>query len=132
MKMQRIQGLLDNLNKVLIGKPKVTNMVAVALLCHGHVLIEDMPGLGKTILVKGLAKSLGCVYNRIQFTPDLLPADVVGITVYNQKTAEFQYRPGPVMTNIVLADELNRTCPMNLTRRSEAMEQGQVSVDGKT
>jgi len=130
--MQRIQGLLDNLNKVLIGKPKVTNMVAVALLCQGHVLIEDVPGLGKTILVKGLAKSLGCVYNRIQFTPDLLPADVVGITVYNQKTAEFQYRPGPVMANIVLADEINRTSPKTQSSLLEAMEEGQVSVDGKT
>ncbi|NLO87188.1 MAG: MoxR family ATPase [Firmicutes bacterium] len=107
-------------------------MVAVALLCQGHVLVEDVPGLGKTMLVKALAKSMGSKYSRIQFTPDLLPSDVVGVTVYNQQTMEFQYRPGPVMANIVLADEINRTSPKTQSSLLEAMEEGQVTVDGVT
>ena len=129
--MQKIKGLLDNLNKVLIGKEAVVEMVAVALICQGHVLVEDVPGLGKTMLVKGLARSLGCKFSRIQFTPDLLPSDVVGVQVYNQKTMEFQYRPGPVMANIVLADETVRTShdPVQLL---EAMEERQLTADGET
>lgn len=130
--MQRIQGLLDNLNKVLIGKKPVVEMVAVALICQGHVLVEDVPGLGKTMLVKGLARSLGCKFSRIQFTPDLLPSDVVGVQVYNQKIMEFQYRPGPVMANIVLADEINRTSPKTQSSLLEAMEEHQLTVDGET
>ncbi len=130
--MQKIQGLLDNLNKVLIGKESVVGMVAVALICQGHVLVEDVPGLGKTMLVKGLARSLGCKFSRIQFTPDLLPSDVVGVQVYNQKTMEFQYRPGPVMANIVLADEINRTSPKTQSSLLEAMEEHQLTVDGET
>lgn len=130
--MQKIEGLLDNLNKVLIGKEAVVEMVAVALICQGHVLVEDVPGLGKTMLVKGLARSLGCKFSRIQFTPDLLPSDVVGVQVYNQKTMEFQYRPGPVMANIVLADEINRTSPKTQSSLLEAMEERQLTVDGET
>ncbi|MGI6363343.1 MAG: AAA family ATPase [Bacillota bacterium] len=130
--MQKIKGLLDNLNKVLIGKEAVVEMVAVALICQGHVLVEDVPGLGKTMLVKGLARSLGCKFSRIQFTPDLLPSDVVGVQVYNQKTMEFQYRPGPVMANIVLADEINRTSPKTQSSLLEAMEERQLTVDGET
>jgi MoxR-like ATPase len=130
--LQKIQGLLDNLNKVLIGKESVVGMVAVALICQGHVLVEDVPGLGKTMLVKGLARSLGCKFSRIQFTPDLLPSDVVGVQVYNQKTMEFQYRPGPVMANIVLADEINRTSPKTQSSLLEAMEEHQLTVDGET
>lgn len=130
--MQKIQGLIDNLNKVLIGKKSVIEMVTVALLCQGHILIEDVPGLGKTMLVKGLARSLGCKFSRIQFTPDLLPSDVVGVQVYNQKTMEFQYRPGPVMANVVLADEINRTSPKTQSSLLEAMEERQVTVDGET
>lgn len=130
--MQKLQGLIDNLNKVLIGKESVIEMVAVALLCQGHILIEDVPGLGKTMLVKGLARSLGCKFSRIQFTPDLLPSDVVGVQVYNQKTMEFQYRPGPVMANVVLADEINRTSPKTQSSLLEAMEERQVTVDGET
>jgi len=129
---EKIQALLDNLNKVLLGKARVVEMVAVALLCQGHVLVEDVPGLGKTMLVKALAKSMGSKYSRIQFTPDLLPSDVVGVTVYNQQTMEFQYRPGPVMANIVLADEINRTSPKTQSSLLEAMEEGQVTVDGVT
>ena len=130
--MQKIQGLIDNLNKVLIGKKSVIEMVTVALLCQGHILIEDVPGLGKTMLVKGLARSLGCKFSRIQFTPDLLPSDVVGVQVYNQKTMDFQYRPGPVMANVVLADEINRTSPKTQSSLLEAMEERQVTVDGET
>lgn len=130
--MQRFQGLLANLNKVLIGKESVVELVAVALTCQGHVLVEDVPGLGKTMLVKGLARSLGCQFSRIQFTPDLLPSDVVGVQVYNQKTMEFQYRPGPVMANIVLADEINRTSPKTQSSLLEAMEERQLTVDGVT
>lgn len=130
--MQRYEGLLANLNKVLIGKESVTEMVAVALTCQGHILVEDVPGLGKTMLVKGLARSLGCKFSRIQFTPDLLPSDVTGMQIYNQKTMEFQYRPGPVMANIVLADEINRTSPKTQSSLLEAMEERQLTVDGTT
>ncbi|MDD4768646.1 MAG: MoxR family ATPase [Eubacteriales bacterium] len=130
--MEKLQGLLDNLNKVLVGKESVVEMVAVALICQGHVLVEDVPGLGKTMLVKGLARSLGCKFSRIQFTPDLLPSDVVGVQIYNQKTMEFQYRPGPVMANIVLADEINRTSPKTQSSLLEAMEERQLTVDGET
>lgn len=130
--MEKFQGLYNNLNRVLIGKPEVTELVAVALLCQGHVLIEDVPGLGKTMLVKGLARSLGCKYSRIQFTPDLLPSDVVGVTIFNQKTMDFQYKPGPVVANIVLADEINRTSPKTQSSLLEAMEEGQLTVDGET
>ncbi len=130
--MEKLQGLMDNLNKVLFGKESVVEMVAVALICQGHVLVEDVPGLGKTMLVKGLARSLGCKFSRIQFTPDLLPSDVVGVQIYNQKTMEFQYRPGPVMANIVLADEINRTSPKTQSSLLEAMEERQLTVDGET
>lgn len=130
--MGKLQALINNINKVLIGKTEVVEMVAVALLCQGHVLVEDVPGLGKTMLVKGLAKSMGCKFSRIQFTPDLLPSDVVGVTVYNQKTLDFQYRPGPVVANIVLADEINRTSPKTQSSLLEAMEERQITVDGTT
>lgn len=130
--MARLQALSENLSTVLLGKPEVVEMVEVALLCQGHVLLEDVPGLGKTMLVKGLAKSLGCKFSRIQFTPDLLPSDVVGVTVYNQKTMDFRSRPGPVMANIVLADEINRTSPKTQSSLLEAMEEGQLTVDGET
>lgn len=130
--MGKLHALTENLSKVLLGKPQVVEMVEVALLCQGHVLLEDVPGLGKTMLVKALAKSLGCKFSRIQFTPDLLPSDVVGVTVFNQKTTDFQYRPGPVMANIVLADEINRTSPKTQSSLLEAMEEDQLTVDGET
>lgn len=130
--MRKLENLINNLNKVLIGKESVIEMVIVALICQGHILIEDVPGLGKTMLIKGLARSLGCKFSRIQFTPDLLPSDVVGVQVYNQKTSEFQYRPGPIMANIVLADEINRTSPRTQSSLLEAMEERQVTVDGET
>ena len=130
--MHKLQRLSDNLNGVLIDKPSVVELVLASLLCQGHVLLEDVPGLGKTMLVKGLARSLGCKFSRIQFTPDLLPSDVTGVTIYNQKTMEFQYRPGPVMANIVLADEINRTSPKTQSSLLEAMEERQLTVDGET
>jgi MoxR-like ATPase len=130
--LHKLVQLTGNLEKVLIDKPGVVEMIAVALLCQGHVLLEDVPGLGKTMLVKGLARSLGCRFNRIQFTPDLLPSDVIGVTIYNQKTMEFQYRPGPIMANIVLADEINRTSPKTQSSLLEAMEERQLTVDGET
>ena len=127
--MARLQALSENLSTVLLGKPEVVEMVEVALLCQGHVLLEDVPGLGKTMLVKGLAKSLGCKFSRIQFTPDLLPSDVVGVTVYNQKP--WIFRTGLAWpANIVLADEINRTS--QAIQPPEAMEEGQLTVDGKT
>ncbi|MTI96779.1 MAG: MoxR family ATPase [Firmicutes bacterium] len=127
-----MQRVLDNLNQVLIDKGSVVELLCVALLCQGHVLLEDVPGLGKTMLVKGLARSLGGKFSRIQFTPDLLPSDVIGVTIYNQKTMEFLYRPGPVMANIVLADEINRTSPKTQSSLLEAMEERQLTVDGET
>lgn len=130
--MHKIQRMIEDLNKVLMDKPDVVELIAVALLCQGHVLLEDVPGLGKTMLVKGLARTLGCKFKRIQFTPDLLPSDVTGVTIYNQKTMEFQFRPGPIMANIVLADEINRTSPKTQSSLLEAMEERQLTVDGET
>lgn len=130
--MTEIRPLLDNLNRVLMDKTFVNEKICVALLCQGHVLLEDVPGLGKTMLVKALAKSMGGKFSRIQFTPDLLPSDVVGVTVYDQKDKEFLFRPGPVMANIVLADEINRTSPKTQSSLLEAMEERQLTVDGVT
>lgn len=130
--MREFAELQKNLNRILIDKESVVELVCAALLCQGHILLEDVPGLGKTMLVKALATSLGCKFRRIQFTPDLLPSDVIGVTVYNQKTMEFQYRPGPVVANIVLADEINRTSPKTQSSLLEAMEERQLTVDGET
>lgn len=127
-----MKKLQDNLNQVLLNKAHVVELMAVALLCQGHVLLEDVPGLGKTMLVKGLAKSLGNQFSRIQFTPDLLPSDVIGVTIYDQKNYEFKFRPGPVMANIILADEINRTSPKTQSALLEAMEERQITVDGIT
>lgn len=121
-----------NIEKVIVGKRREIQYVLVALLCQGHVLIEDVPGVGKTTLVRALARSLGCEFRRIQFTPDLLPSDVTGLSIYNQKTAEFEFRPGPIMSQIVLADEINRTSPKTQSALLESMEERQVTVDGVT
>lgn len=122
----------DNVERVVVGKRNEVLLVLVALLCRGHVLIEDVPGVGKTVLAKAVARSIGCSFKRIQFTPDLLPSDVTGVNVFNQQTARFEYRAGPVVAQLVLADEINRATPKTQAALLEAMEEGQVTVDGVT
>lgn len=126
------ENIMENVGRVILGKQEVVKLALAALYCRGHVLLEDVPGVGKTMLVKALAKSVGCSFKRIQFTPDLLPTDVTGVSVFNQKTGEFEFRPGPVITNVVLADEINRTSPKTQSALLEAMEEGQVTSDGNT
>jgi MoxR-like ATPase len=127
-----IARVRDNIRKVIVGKDEVIDLVLVALLCEGHVLLEDVPGTGKTTLAKSVAASLGCSFSRIQFTPDLLPSDITGIYYFNQKSQEFEYRPGPIMTQIVLADEINRATPRTQSALLEAMQEHQVTVDIET
>lgn len=122
----------ENIARVIVGKDDVVELLLIALFCEGHVLLEDVPGIGKTTLAKSLARSLGCSFQRIQFTPDLLPSDVTGVNVYNQKSGEFEYRPGPILAQIVLADEINRAGPRTQSALLEAMEERQVTVDGLT
>ena len=122
----------DNVERVIVGKRHEVLLVLVALLCRGHVLIEDVPGVGKTVLAKAIARSIGCTFKRIQFTPDLLPSDVTGVNVFNQQTSRFEYRPGPVVAQMVLADEINRATPKTQAALLEAMEEGQVTIDGVT
>jgi MoxR-like ATPase len=118
--------------RVIVGKDDTVELLLVALLCEGHVLLEDVPGIGKTTLAKALAKSLGCAFQRIQFTPDLLPGDITGVSVFNQRTTEFEYRPGPLFAQIILADEINRAGPRTQSALLEAMEERQITVDGVT
>ncbi len=126
------QTVQENVGKVIIGKADVTELMLVALLVEGHILLEDVPGIGKTTLAKSLARSLDCSFARIQFTPDLLPSDVTGINYFNQKKQEFEFRPGPVLNQIVLADEINRATPRTQSSLLEAMQERQVTVDGVT
>jgi MoxR-like ATPase len=126
---QRIQ---ENVARVIVGKDETITLLLVALLCEGHILLEDVPGIGKTTLAKALAKSLGCSFQRIQFTPDLLPSDITGVNVFNQRTNNFEYRAGPLLSQIVLADEINRAGPRTQAALLEAMEERQVTVDGVT
>jgi len=121
-----------NIQKVIIGKDKVIDIVVTALICGGHVLLEDVPGTGKTVLARSLAKSVDCDFKRVQFTPDLMPSDLTGINYYNQKLGEFTLRKGPVFTNILLADEINRATPRTQSSLLECMEETQVSIDGTT
>jgi MoxR-like ATPase len=129
---QVLNDVVANVEHVIVGKSRAVQLCLVALLCDGHVLLEDVPGVGKTMLVRSLAKTLGCSFKRIQFTPDLLPSDVTGISIYNQKTADFEFRPGPIMANVVLADEINRTSPKTQSALLEAMEESNITVDGTT
>ena len=122
----------ENISQVIVGKHQTIELLLVALLGEGHVLLEDVPGLGKTLIAKSLARSIGGSFKRVQFTPDLLPADITGFNVYNQQTGQFTYQPGPVITNILLADEINRTIPRTQASLLESMEERQVTVDGKT
>jgi MoxR-like ATPase len=127
-----IQAVRDNVSQVIVGKEQAIDLLLVTLFCQGHVLLEDVPGIGKTTLAKTLARSLNCRFQRIQFTPDLLPSDITGVSVFNQKTDEFEYRPGPIMAQIVLADEINRAGPRTQAALLEAMQERQVTVDGVT
>jgi len=124
--------LLENLEKVIVGKRQVLELTMIGLMCQGHILIEDVPGVGKTMLARALAKSLGCSFNRIQFTPDMLPSDVTGVSIYNQNTRDFEYRAGPIVAQVILADEINRATPKTQSALLEAMEERQVTVDGVT
>jgi MoxR-like ATPase len=128
----QITALEDNVGKVLLGKPEPIRLAVVALLAEGHILIEDAPGVGKTVLAKALARSLDCKFRRLQFTPDLLPSDILGSSVYLPNRGDFEFRPGPIFTNVLLADEINRTTPRTQSALLEAMNEGQVSVDGET
>jgi MoxR-like ATPase len=127
-----LQTILENVEKVVVGKRAELELTIIALAGQGHVLIEDVPGVGKTMMAKALARSLGCTFKRIQFTPDLLPSDVTGVSIYNQQTSEFEFRPGPVVAQVVLADEINRATPKTQAALLEAMEEHQITVDGVT
>jgi MoxR-like ATPase len=126
------ESLIHNLEQVIVGKYQSVELVVIGLLCQGHVLIEDVPGVGKTMLARSLAKSLDCTFNRIQFTPDMLPSDVTGVSIFNQEKRTFEFRPGPIMGQIILADEVNRATPKTQAALLEAMEERQVTVDGVT
>ncbi len=126
------ERVVQNLERVIIGKRETVELIVVGLLCQGHILIEDVPGVGKTMLARSLARSLDCTFNRIQFTPDMLPSDVTGVSIYNQQRGEFEFRPGPIIGQIILADEINRATPKTQAALLEAMEERQVTVDGVT
>lgn len=129
---KKINQIMDNIETVIIGKRNVVELVVLSMICGGHVLIEDVPGVGKTSLVSALAKSIACSFKRIQFTPDVMPSDVTGFSIFNQKTREFEFRPGAVISNIVLADEINRASAKTQACLLEVMEERQLTVDSKT
>ncbi|EPZ40957.1 hypothetical protein N007_17675 [Alicyclobacillus acidoterrestris ATCC 49025] len=128
----KVEPVIQNIRKVIVGKDEVIRLVLTALLAGGHCLIEDVPGVGKTMLVRATAKTLGCHFRRIQFTPDLLPSDVTGVSIYNQKTQSFEFRPGPIFGQVVLADEINRTSPKTQSALLQALEEHSVTADGET
>lgn len=134
--MSQIQAftekLIPNIEKVIVGKRSSVELAVIGMLCQGHLLIEDVPGVGKTIMARSLARSLGCSFNRIQFTPDMLPSDVTGVSIFNQVNRQFEFRPGPIMAQVVLSDEINRATPKTQAALLEAMEERQVTVDGTT
>ncbi len=127
-----VQVICDNVEKVIIGKRHAIELALIAFLSQGHLLIEDSPGVGKTMFARSLAKSFGTKFKRIQFTPDLLPSDITGVSIYNQKTSSFEFHPGPILANIVLADEINRATPKTQSALLECMEEHQITVDGTT
>ena len=133
---ERLQELAErireNVQKVIVGKSEVIDLAIIAIVCRGHLLLEDVPGIGKTTMSKALAQSLGCAFSRIQFTPDLMPADVLGVNFYNQKAGEFEFRPGPIFSQVALADEINRATPRTQSALLEAMQERQVTIDGVT
>ncbi len=126
------EKVVSNVERVIVGKHNEVRLALVALMCRGHLLIEDVPGTGKTVMAKAIARSLGCSFRRIQFTPDLLPSDVTGLSIYNQKTLEFEFRPGPIMAQVVLADEINRATPKTQSSLLECMDERQATIDGIT
>jgi len=129
---ERAERITSNIEKVIVGKHSQVQIAVIGLLCQGHLLIEDVPGVGKTVLARSIARSLGCTFSRIQFTPDMLPSDVTGVSIYNQVNRQFEFRPGPIMAQIVLSDEINRATPKTQAALLEAMEEHQLTVDGVT
>src|SRR6059058_1408503 len=127
-----VDRLRDNIRNVFLGHARAVDLLIIGLLARGHVLIEDVPGVGKTVLARALAKSIDCKFSRIQLTPDLLPSDVLGVSIFNQQTQKFDFKPGPVFANVVLADEINRTTPRTQSALLEAMSEEQVSVENQT
>ncbi len=132
MHQHKIKDILDNIGKVILGKGQELELALMALLSQGHLLIEDVPGTGKTTLAKAIARSFGCSFQRIQFAPDILPSDITGVSIFNQKTSDFEFRPGPIFGQIILADEINRASPKTQAALLECMEERQVTVDGIT
>ncbi|HEY0829274.1 MAG TPA: AAA family ATPase, partial [Bacilli bacterium] len=126
-----IEKMIENVEKVIVGKRDSIVKAIIAFIAGGHILLEDVPGVGKTMLVRALARTIDCDYKRVQFTPDLMPSDITGVSIYNRKTMEFEFRPGPVFTNILLADEINRSSPKAQSAVLEAMEEKKVTIDGK-
>ncbi len=126
------ERIANSVGQVILGKNNEVRLAILGMLCRGHILLEDIPGVGKTMMAKSLARAVGCTFNRIQFTPDMLPSDITGVSIFNPKTREFEFRPGPIMAQIVLADEINRATPKTQSALLEAMEEGQMTVDGVT
>ncbi|MFW6230041.1 MAG: AAA family ATPase [Halanaerobium sp.] len=128
--MEKVQKIIDNVEKVILGKNRVIKLALAAMMAEGHILFEDVPGVGKTILVRSLARSIGCSFKRVQFTPDLLPSDITGVSIYNQKSNEFEFREGPILSQVVLADEINRATPRTQSALLESMAEKQITVEG--